>query len=152
MQLNQRSHEKALVAQLRLKNFRDKELHDPWQIYWTTEKRFSPYQSKKVFPNINENNILSLSFNLPPGVRKLRIDPPSFTRFTLFRPEIISQGQAGQTSSKLWEIPLGLNHMGKKDDKLEITEDEDPYFYWDMPKKVSKTDGIVVFKAEIRRR
>jgi hypothetical protein len=147
MLAEQKEYKKALSAGQLLSRFQEKLMLNEWEVSCTAADYFSPSEGQKITPQFQKDRTLILSFDIPPGSRKLRIDPPYFSQLFIVHPKISIRCEQKQTDINLWEIPLWFSDMCQENETLKIIADNDPYFYWDIPEEQTKCS--VVFRAEI---
>ena len=74
-----------------------------------------------------------MTFDLPPGVKRIRIDPPPLI------PLVISNLRATQTTPisnqqlEIARLPLMIHQMEQYGTFLQSFGGNDPYFAWDIP-------------------
>ena len=103
-----------------------------WQMYWDTGDDFHAVQMKNISPVIDANGMLSFKLDLPPGIIRLRIDPPMNSRINIVNPMLVNNKVDQSRGFTLLDNPLGLSQMIKVGNRLVTTGDNDPYFYWNM--------------------
>jgi hypothetical protein len=104
-----------------------------WQVFWSTGNSFNVSQSVKIIPSYGADNSMEMMFHLPPGVTKVRIDPPPSV------PLVISNLNATRTAPMLdrqleiARLPLTLHQMKLSGASLTSSSEKDPSFAWDIP-------------------
>lgn len=104
-----------------------------WQVFWSTGEKFNADQKVTVIPSYNADNSWEMMFDLPPGVRKIRIDPPSSV------PLVIANLRATRTAPiptqqiEIARLPLKLHQMEQYGVLLHSSGGKDPFFFWDVP-------------------
>lgn len=101
-----------------------------WNLYWDEGRGFRPELREKIEVGVT-GGFLELSFGLPQGARKLRIDPPPGSCFRLEAPTL-EYRLAGQTVSlNLCELPIRLHEMELVRGALQVSASaRDPYISW----------------------
>lgn len=101
----------------------------PWEVFWDTGDGFNATQAQPV-PMKIVGDYLELSFSVPNVARRLRMDPPSESRFRFVLPQLQINGA---TAANLWEIPLHFNQMSQDGHVLDVPGGQkDPFFSWAM--------------------
>jgi hypothetical protein len=133
----------AFLAAYRAFEKQDSIKEQGWQIFWDTGKNFNAGQMKNVLPSIDAYGKLSLILDVPPGVIRVRIDPPMNSRIILLNPVVIYGKKDQETKYSLLDKPVGLWHMVRTGKTLVTTGGNDPYFYWDISEVKTPGEKIV---------
>ncbi len=149
MQIADGNSGEALWAQLRLLNFQKRLMSQKWEIYWTFSDVFTPEDSRKVIPSVDNNSILSLVFDVPQGIRKMRLDIPPSAEFLMSYPTLTIKNGEDFTELELWKFNLKMYDILQNNHILEVIQGEDSYFYWEMPERTIEASGSFIFKTNV---
>ena len=120
-----------------------------WEVFWDVGDGFSPRTRKPVVGELGGDGTFELTFAIPPDSRRVRIDPPPFSRLTMSRPQLHVLGPREATVN-LWEIPLYLNEMSQSGKALHVQESStDPYWFWAMSGQETDQQLLVSFQTQL---
>ncbi|MDD3813705.1 MAG: hypothetical protein PHZ02_03585 [Desulfocapsaceae bacterium] len=104
-----------------------------WVVYWDLGDGFKETNKKRFSPELTLDNRIVLNVELDSDVKRLRIDPPSFSKISIFDPKLFIKEGEKETTFHLLERPLQFNQMTRHGVFLKTSGGNDPYFYWQMP-------------------
>jgi len=123
-----------------------------WRVYWDTGNSFNAQQHSGLIPEIQEGNILSFRFQLQPGAKRIRIDPPPYLPLIISSPEIRKKLSESSIKLKVFKLPLYLNQVVQNGEHLRTASGNDPFFYWSIPDSlVSAQMSTWIFTAKVEK-
>ncbi|MFK7733524.1 MAG: hypothetical protein AB8B48_18030 [Pseudomonadales bacterium] len=106
-----------------------------WEVLWDTGKSFSGKQKKIIPPVVDKNARVSVTFELEPNVKRLRIDPPIKLRARLTDMQVHLLGSSPAPAVNIVDQNLKLNQIAKEGDALITSGSGDPYFFFELPER-----------------
>lgn len=120
-----------------------------WEVYWGEGGGFNEKQRRIIIPSLSEN--LEFEVTVPGHAVQMRIDPPPNLALEIIEPTVRVGQDTSFTTLNLLEIPLSLNQIQHRRNRLITSGEHDPYFFWTLPPGTRNAGQVtVLFQARIR--
>lgn len=100
-----------------------------WQVYWDLGDGFTDELMVIAMPKVDKDGLSHITFNLPPDVKRVRLDPPPLARYKIVMPRLHFIDE----NLDLWKQQLNVNDVMLTRNGIITTGGGDPYFHWEMP-------------------
>lgn len=104
----------------------------PWRVYWHSGEGFNKNDFLGFRVKADNNNIVKINFELSSGTKHLRLDPPPFSRLTMYNPVLTVDIDDTQKTTPLLDLPKRFHQVTQIGSKLKTSGGNDPYFIWEM--------------------
>lgn len=106
-----------------------------WHVYWDRGEGFSDKNILGFRVKADESNIVKINFKLDGDTRYLRLDPPPFSRLTMYDP-ILSIDVAGKHDIiHISDLPKQFHQVTQNGSIFKTSGGNDPYFFWKMAER-----------------
>lgn len=133
--LKQGLHTDAFIAYSTMYHTNTHNQEKFWKVYWSFGDGFDANNMNRLIPELVNHNKTVLNFQLHGGVKKLRIDPPPYSRIEIFEPKLFFEKDDAEEALPLWTIPLHFHQISQDGSILKTFGKNDPYFYWALPER-----------------
>lgn len=104
-----------------------------WEVLWDTGKSFNGKQKQIILPSVDQESLISFTFEIEPGVKRLRIDPPIKLKARYSDMQINLLSTSPTISADIVDLNLKVNQLELEEDVIIAQGSGDPYFYFETP-------------------